>query len=65
MQGTTTAFAKVTSLEELKQAVDQIGIPAVLKTTRGGYDGKGQVLIHHCAHITDRAAPASDFCTPR
>jgi len=43
--GTTTAFAKVSSLDELRQAVGQIGLPAVLKTTRGGYDGKGQVKI--------------------
>lgn len=43
--GTTTAFARASSLEELRQAVEQVGLPAVLKTTQGGYDGKGQVKI--------------------
>lgn len=29
----------------MKQATEKIGFPAVLKTARGGYDGKGQVKI--------------------
>ncbi|MFC4736661.1 5-(carboxyamino)imidazole ribonucleotide synthase [Bacillus daqingensis] len=29
----------------LKDAVASIGLPGVLKTTRGGYDGKGQAVI--------------------
>lgn len=35
----------VNSLEELQDAVTEIGLPAVLKTTRMGYDGKGQRTI--------------------
>lgn len=31
--------------EELKAAAVTIGLPAVLKTCRGGYDGKGQLVI--------------------
>ncbi|SFA49587.1 5-(carboxyamino)imidazole ribonucleotide synthase [Anoxybacillus pushchinoensis] len=31
--------------EQLERAIEEIGIPAVLKTCRGGYDGKGQVVI--------------------
>ncbi|ACJ32613.1 5-(carboxyamino)imidazole ribonucleotide synthase [Anoxybacillus flavithermus] len=31
--------------EELEEAIREIGIPSVLKTCRGGYDGKGQVVI--------------------
>ncbi|WP_339172404.1 5-(carboxyamino)imidazole ribonucleotide synthase [Anoxybacillus sp. FSL W8-1294] len=31
--------------EELERAIREIGIPSVLKTCRGGYDGKGQVVI--------------------
>ncbi|EPZ38182.1 5-(carboxyamino)imidazole ribonucleotide synthase [Anoxybacillus ayderensis] len=31
--------------EELEEAIQEIGIPSVLKTCRGGYDGKGQVVI--------------------
>jgi len=41
----TTEFAPVTSREEFEAAVKQIGLPAVLKTCRLGYDGKGQRLL--------------------
>lgn len=41
----TAPFAAVTSAEELAVAVAEIGQPAVLKTNRMGYDGKGQVMI--------------------
>jgi 5-(carboxyamino)imidazole ribonucleotide synthase len=40
-------FEEVNSLVELKAAVTKIGGPSVLKTTRFGYDGKGQAKIHH------------------
>jgi 5-(carboxyamino)imidazole ribonucleotide synthase len=43
--GATAPWAKVTSLDELKDALDAIGAPAILKTLRLGYDGKGQVRI--------------------
>jgi 5-(carboxyamino)imidazole ribonucleotide synthase len=32
-------------LEDLQQAMDTIGYPAILKSCRMGYDGKGQVVI--------------------
>ncbi|WP_079474210.1 5-(carboxyamino)imidazole ribonucleotide synthase [Marinococcus halophilus] len=38
-------YHQVTSREELAAAVEQIGVPSVLKTCRGGYDGKGQVVL--------------------
>ncbi len=38
-------FKRVTSLEELLIAIDEIGCPAVLKTAGFGYDGKGQSKI--------------------
>lgn len=41
----TPKFAAVDSLDALKQAVSDIGLPAVLKTRRMGYDGKGQHVI--------------------
>jgi 5-(carboxyamino)imidazole ribonucleotide synthase len=41
----TAEFAEVNSLAELKDALVKIGTPAVLKTTRFGYDGKGQAKI--------------------
>lgn len=39
-------FVAVTTLEELHLAIQKIGYPAVLKTCFGGYDGKGQCVIH-------------------
>ena len=38
-------YREVGSLDELEAALRDIGMPAVLKTTRLGYDGKGQRLI--------------------
>jgi 5-(carboxyamino)imidazole ribonucleotide synthase len=39
------AFAQVSSPAELADALPEIGTPAVLKSARFGYDGKGQVAI--------------------
>lgn len=41
----TPAFAAVDSRADLERALGQIGCPAVLKTRRLGYDGKGQFRI--------------------
>ncbi len=41
----TAAYADVTSVASLRDAIARIGLPAVLKTRRFGYDGKGQALI--------------------
>ncbi len=41
----TAPFAPVDSLDDLKHAIDLIGLPAILKTRRMGYDGKGQVRL--------------------
>ncbi len=38
-------WAAIDNLADLQAAVDTIGVPAVLKTRRLGYDGKGQVVI--------------------
>lgn len=38
-------FAPVNSLSDLQAAVATIGLPAILKTRRLGYDGKGQVRL--------------------
>lgn len=38
-------FYPVDSLESLQQAVSQMELPAVLKTRRMGYDGKGQAVL--------------------
>ena len=41
----TPVFATVESLEELQGAVVRVELPAVLKTRRLGYDGKGQRVL--------------------
>ena len=41
----TVPFAPVDSPGDLRRALGQIGLPAVLKTRRLGYDGKGQVVV--------------------
>lgn len=38
-------FEIIYTEKELEQAISILGMPAVLKTCRGGYDGKGQVVI--------------------
>jgi len=38
-------FRHITSIEDLKAGLDEIGCPAVLKTAGFGYDGKGQSKI--------------------
>jgi 5-(carboxyamino)imidazole ribonucleotide synthase len=41
----TANYADVSSAEGLRAAIAKIGLPAVLKTRRFGYDGKGQATI--------------------
>lgn len=41
----TADFVSVASVAELEAAMRDIGFPAILKTSRGGYDGKGQWRI--------------------
>ena len=43
----TAAFAAIDSRAELAAAIARIGLPAVLKTRRLGYDGKGQALLRN------------------
>ena len=38
----TADFAEINRLDDLAEAGMSIGFPAILKTVRGGYDGKGQ-----------------------
>src|SRR5690606_14030443 len=41
----TAPFADVADASSLASAIEQIGTPAILKTRRFGYDGKGQAKI--------------------
>ncbi len=59
---TTAPYAAVQSLDDLTEAIARIGLPAILKTTRLGYDGKGQVRLHEpqdaaAAHAAMQGAP--------
>jgi 5-(carboxyamino)imidazole ribonucleotide synthase len=59
----TAQFAAVNSLAEAEQAARSIGLPAILKTTRLGYDGKGQAKINGpedvaAAYAQMKGAPA-------
>ena len=43
----------VNSLDDLKSAIKNIGIPSILKTATDGYDGKGQFLIKSESQIDE------------
>ncbi|TCS99723.1 5-(carboxyamino)imidazole ribonucleotide synthase [Pseudofulvimonas gallinarii] len=47
----TPEFAAVDTREDLEAAVARIGLPAVLKTRRLGYDGKGQARLRQAADL--------------
>ncbi len=47
----TPAWALVETLAGLHAAAARLGLPGVLKTTRGGYDGKGQAVIRHRSEL--------------
>ncbi len=41
----TPAFAPIDDLAQLRAAIEDVGLPAVLKTRTEGYDGKGQFVL--------------------
>lgn len=53
-------FAPVSSRPELLKALDRIGYPAVLKTRRMGYDGKGQYLLRSAEDLEPAWASLGD-----
>lgn len=60
---TTAPYAAVQSLQDLTAALARIGTPSILKTTRLGYDGKGQARLRRpedaaSAHAAMAGAPA-------
>lgn len=44
-------YATIVSPTDIQDAIDGIGYPCVLKTTRGGYDGKGQYVLRSRADL--------------
>lgn len=47
----TPPFAPIETETDFRDAVAEIGLPAVLKTRRFGYDGKGQAVIRTHAEV--------------
>ncbi len=56
----TAPFAAVDSLVDLHHAVREIGLPAVLKTRRLGYDGKGQQILRDPSQLEPGYAALAD-----
>jgi len=57
----TAPWRPVESFAELQAAVAELGLPAILKTTRLGYDGRGQTRLR----TPDDLAPAWEALLPR
>jgi 5-(carboxyamino)imidazole ribonucleotide synthase len=51
-----TEFVEIAGRENLDAAVKQVGLPAMLKTCRMGYDGKGQWLLRTSEDV-EKARP--------
>ncbi len=49
------SFMAIEHLDELEKGLASFALPCVLKTTTGGYDGKGQVVINGAADIIEAA----------
>jgi 5-(carboxyamino)imidazole ribonucleotide synthase len=47
----TTRWAAARSVGEVRAAVAAVGLPCVLKTASGGYDGKGQVVLRSADEV--------------
>ena len=56
----TAPFRQIDTPDDLARALEAIGLPAVLKTRRFGYDGKGQRIIR-TAEEGDRNAIFAEF----
>jgi 5-(carboxyamino)imidazole ribonucleotide synthase len=57
----TAPWMAIGSLLELQEAAQRLGLPAVLKTTRLGYDGKGQRTLRRAEDL----AEAYEALTPK
>lgn len=49
----------VTDKENLAEAAETVGYPFILKTTRMGYDGKGQFRVHNAEQLDEALATLS------
>ena len=66
-------FREVTTAEELREAVSELGTPSVVKTASSGYDGKGQAVVHDVEEVeeiwaelaTDQVSASSELVLPQ
>jgi len=56
----TVAFTAVDSLDDLIAGLERLGSPALLKTRRDGYDGKGQVWVRSAKMAGDAWAAVGE-----
>lgn len=56
-------FANTTSKEEIRQAANSLGLPLMLKSRKGGYDGKGNAVLKSCSDEDIDAALSSLGCS--
>ncbi len=47
----TAHFRRADSRNDIQKAIEETGLPAVVKTATSGYDGKGQVVIQNAADV--------------
>lgn len=48
-------YAVIETKEDILKSLKELGLPAVLKTARGGYDGKGQFVIRSEEQVSEAA----------
>jgi len=53
-------FRSVATRRDLERAASELGYPFVLKSSRGGYDGKGQTLVRSGTELQRLLATAAD-----
>lgn len=46
-------YREITNLDTMQAAVRELGVPCVLKTVTGGYDGKGQRVIREASQAVE------------
>lgn len=49
-------YRAIATLVDLEQAIAELGVPSVLKTATGGYDGKGQFVIRRLDQVGEAFA---------
>lgn len=58
----TPRYRRVDDRADLERAVEQLGLPLVVKTRRGGYDGKGQFVVREAEQIEACWSALSGAC---